>query len=282
MARFLAVLVVMMALGVPGTAAAQGAGTTWNPPRRADGQPDVEGVYTGRGGATTYSIEGGDDHRRVHLQITGQITDAKGLIVDPPDGKIPYQPWAAARRKDIFEKHTDAPSIDYIDPMTRGCFPSGVPRVNYQGGNVIRIVQPPGYVVMIHEFQHVYRVIPLDTRPRLPESITLFMGDARGRWDGNTLVIDTTNLNDRTWFDIVGGIHSDAMRVVERWTFNDPKTIGYEATMTDPKAFTRPWTIRTRGFARAERGYEQWEDACVEGNKSMELWLEAQAARQAR
>jgi len=101
-------------------------------------------------------------------------------------------------------------------------------------------------------------------------------------WDGNTLVVDVTNLNDRTWFDIVGGIHSDAMRVVERWTFNDPKTIGYEATMTDPKAFTRPWTIRIRGFARAERGYEQWEDACVEGNKSMELWLESQAAKQAR
>jgi hypothetical protein len=254
-------------------AAAQTPATSSGPPRRADGQPNVEGVWTGRGGATTYSIEAGDDDRRVHLQITGQITDAKGLIVDPPDGKIPYQPWAAARRQDIFEKHTDPPSIDYVDPMARGCFPSGVPRVNYQGGNVIRIIQPPGFVVMVHEFQHVYRVIPLDDRPRLSDSLRLWMGESRGRWEGNTLVVDVRNLNDRTWFDIVGGIHTDALRVVERWTFADSKTLGYEATMEDAKAFTRPWTIRTRGFSRAEPGYEQWEDACVEGNRAMEMML---------
>ena len=273
MGRLRGVLAGISTLALAATAAAQTAATSWDPPRRADGQPNVEGIWAGRGGTTTYSIEAGDDHRRVHLRITGQITDAKGLIVDPPDGKIPYQPWAAARRNDIFEKHTDPPSIDYVDPIARGCFPSGVPRINYQGGNTIRIIQPPGYVIMIHEFQHLYRVIPLDDRPRPSDSLTLWMGEPRGRWEGNTLVVDVRNLSDRTWFDIVGGIHTDALRVVERWTFADPKTLGYEATMEDPKAFTRPWTIRIRGFSRAEPGYEQWEDACVEGNRAVELML---------
>jgi len=271
--RLRGVLTAMSLLAFAATVAAQTPAASWNPPRRADGQPDVEGLWAGRGGTTTYSIEAGDDDRRVHLRITGQITDAKGLIVDPPDGRIPYQPRAAARRKDIFEKHTDPPGIDYIDPIARGCFPSGVPRINYQGGNTIRIIQPPGYVVMIHEFQHLYRVIPLDDRSRLSDGVTLWMGESRGRWEGNTLVVDVRNLNDRTWFDIVGGIHSDALRVVERWTVADPKTLGYEATMEDPKAFTRPWTVRIRGYARAEPGYEQWEDACVEGNRAVELML---------
>jgi hypothetical protein len=267
------VLTVVSTLACAATVAAQTTATSWNPPRRADGQPDIEGIWAGRGGTTTYSIEAGDDDRRVHLRITGQVTDAKGLIVDPPDGKIPYQPWAAARRNDIYEKHTDPPSIEYIDPIARGCFPSGVPRINYQGGNTIRIIQPPGYVVMVHEFQHLYRVIPLDDRPRLSDDVKLWMGESRGRWEGNTLVVDVRNLNDRTWFDIVGGIHTDALRVVERWTFADPQTLGYEATMEDPKAFTRPWTVRILGYTRAPAGYEQWEDACVEGNRAVELML---------
>jgi len=273
MSRLRDVLTAIPALAFAATAAAQTPATSWDPPRRADGQPNVEGLWAGRGGTTTYSIEAGDDHRRVHLKITGQITDARGLIVDPPDGRIPYQPWAAARRRDIFDKHADPPSIDYIDPIARGCFPSGVPRANYQGGNTIRIIQPPGYVVMIHEFQHLYRVIPLDDRARLSDTFTLWMGESRGRWEGNTLVVDVRNLNDRTWFDIVGGIHTDALRVVERWTFADPKTLGYEATLEDPKAFTRPWTIRIRGYSRAEPGYEQLEDACVEGNRAVGLML---------
>ena len=267
------VVAVAFLVALPVGAQAPTSASTWDPPRRADGQPNIEGMWTGGGGATTYSIEAGDEDRRVHLGITGQITDAKGIIVDPPDGRIPYQPWAAAKRKDIHENHTNPPTIDYIDPVARGCFLSGVPRVNYQGGNVQRILQPPGYVVMIHEFQHSYRVIPVNGRPPLGETFKLWMGESRGRWEGTTLVVEVTNHNDKTWFDIVGGFHSDALRVVERWTFVDANTLAYEATLEDPKTFARPWTIKIRPFTREKMTYEQWEDACVEGNRSLGLML---------
>jgi len=268
------VAVVVLALVLPASVAGQvsSAGAiAGNLPRTPDGQPDLQGVWQAGGGTTTYSIEKGDDDRRVHLSITGQVTDAHGLIVDPPDGRIPYQPWAEARSNDIHSKHADPPTLEYIDPVERGCFPSGVPRINYQGGNSIRIIQRPEFVAMIHESYHLYRVIPLDNRPRLPEDLKLWMGDSRGHFEGNTLVVEGRNFNDKTWFDIVGGIHTDALRVVERWTLTAEKTLTYEATLEDPKAFARPFTIRTRPFKLVPAGYEQWEDACVEGNRTMEL-----------
>ena len=235
----------------------------WEPPRTPDGQPDIQGYWTNGGSIATAGIEGVPDQ-----------PNAVSVIVDPPDGKIPYQPWAAAKRQDISDNHMDPPSIDYIDPVARGCFLEGVPRINYQGGNTMRIVQPPGYVVMIHEFQHAFRVIPLDDRPRLADNVKLWMGESRGRWEGNTLVVDVTGNDGRTWFDIVGSFHSDALRVTERWTIVDAETLAYEATLDDPSVFARPWTISTRPFTPVEQGYEQWEDACVEGNAGVELMLQ--------
>ena len=267
---------VALMVGLPASMAGQAptaAGSTSDPPPRAGGQPDIEGVWAVPGGALNYSIEADNAGRKVHATITGLRSGNPGIVVDPPDGKIPYQPWAAAKRQDISDKHMDPPTIDYIDPVARGCFLEGVPRINYQGLSTVRIVQPPGYVVMIHEFQHAYRVIPLDDRPRLADNVKLWMGDSRGRWDGNTLVVEVTNHNDRTWFDIVGSFHSDALRVVERWTMVDAQTLAYEATLEDPAVFTRPWTIKTPPFRPVEQGYEQWEDACVEGNRSLELML---------
>jgi hypothetical protein len=248
--------------------------STWNPPRHPDGQPNVEGVWANPERARTYSVEGGNPDRQQHLNITGLDTDDRGLVIDPPDGKIPYQPWAAAKRQDISDNHMDPPSIDYIDPVARGCFLEGVPRINYQGGNTMRIIQPSGYVVMIHEFQHAYRVIPLDDRPRLADNVKLWMGESRGHWEGNTLVVEVAGNDDRTWLDIVGSFHSDALRVIERWTIANERTLNYEATLEDPNVFTRPWTISTRPFTPVEAGYEQWEDACVEGNAGVELMLQ--------
>ena len=279
MLRFMGFVMAIMALvvGLPASMAGQAptaAGSTWDPPRRADGQPNIEGLWANPERARTYSVEADNAHRRTHLSITGLKTDDRGLVVDPPDGKIPYQPWAAAKRQDISDKHMDPPTIDYIDPVARGCFLEGVPRINYQGGNTVRIMQPPGYVVMIHEFQHAYRVIPLDDRPRLADNVKLWMGDSRGHWEGNTLVVEVTAHNDRTWFDIIGSFHSDALRVVERWTIVDARTLAYEATLEDPAVFTRPWTISTRPFTPVEQGYEQWEHACVEGNRTLDLMLQ--------
>ena len=270
----LATAAIMVALPAPMAGQAPAAAVSaWDPPRRADGQPDVEGLWENPERARTYSVEGGNPDRQQHLNITGLDTDDRGLVIDPPDGKIPYQPWAAAKRQDISDNHMDPPSIDYIDPVARGCFLEGVPRINYQGGNTVRIIQPPGYVVMIYEFQHAYRVIPLDDGPRLADNVKLWMGESRGRWEGNTLVVDVTGNDGRTWFDIVGSFHSDALRVIERWTIVDAATLNYEATLEDPSVFARPWTISTRPFTPVEQGYEQWENACVEGNAGVELML---------
>ena len=245
----------------------------WAPPRTADGQPDIQGFWANQGRRlATYNIEEGADER--HVLFSGNQTDHRSLVVDPADGKIPYQPWARAKRQEIFDNHTEITKWEYVDPHTR-CFLSGVPRMFYQG--TVEIVQTPGYVFFLQEFNHGSRVVPIDGRPHIGENIKLFMGDSRGHWDGNTLVVDVTNNNDRTWFDMVGDFHSDALRISERFTPVGPDTIRYEATFEDPKVYTRPFTI-VLTFGRVVRGedakkYQLLEEACLEGDRNMELML---------
>jgi hypothetical protein len=237
----------------------------------------------------TYSLEGGSNDEHLVLSagcaqgVVGcersaaelsaaaaarRTERASVIIVDPADGKVPYQAWAAAKKKQILDNHTN-PKAEHLDPQAR-CFLSGVPRMNYQEYAAFQISQPPGYVVMLFEFEHAYRIIPLDARPHVGDNIQLWMGDSRGHWDGNTLIVDVTNQNDRTWFDVVGTFHSDALHVVERWTFVDADTIAYEATLEDPKVFTRPWKITFNMTRHQERGYELLEMACHEGNERNE------------
>jgi len=239
---------------------------TWNPPRTPDGQPDIQGFWNQGRRLSTYDIEEGANE--THVFLSGVQTDQQSLIVNPADGKIPYQPWARARRTEVFNNHTNLTKWEYVDPHTR-CFLSGVPRVFYQG--TFQVLQPPGYVVILQEFNHGSRIIPVDGRPHAGGSIQLWMGDSRGHWEGNTLVVDVTNNNDKTWFDIVGDFHSDAVRITERYTFVDPETIDYEATFEDAKVYTRPFTIgltfkpTVRGDAAAR--YELLEEACYEGDR---------------
>ena len=143
--------------------------------------------------------------------------------------------WAAAKAKDLFENHlADEPELH--------CYESGVPKQMYvQFG--FQIFQPANYVVLTWEFMHAYRIIPTDGRPHIPANIKLFQGDSVGHWEGDTLVVDTTNLNDRTWYDTVGNFHSDAEHVVERFTPVDTTTIKYEATVEDPKVLTKPFKM---------------------------------------
>ena len=124
---------------------------------------------------------------------------------------------------------------------------------------------------MLHDYGHTYRTIPLDGRPHLGENIKLWMGDSRGHWEGNTLVVDVTNNNDQTWFDIVGSFHSDALHTVERWTFVSPDKIDFEVTIEDPKVFTRPWKMAWN-FGR-NKAEEQWENAVWEGNHATQVIL---------
>jgi len=149
-----------------------------------------------------------------------------------------------------------------------------------------KILQTPGYVVMAWERTHGYRVVSLRGGPHVGENIRLAVGDARGHWEGNTLIVETTNVSDWTWFDAAGSFHSDAIRTVERITPVDADTLDYKVTVTDPKVLTRPFTIvvpQKRAKPRADRDElagEFLEDSCVEGNqRNLERMLRGASAR---
>ena len=258
---------------VPGSAAQTLAAgdKTWTPSLTADGQPDIQGFWANQGRRlATYNVQAMEGASDTHTLISGVQSDAHSRIVDPPDGKIPYLPWAQAKRQDIFDNHNNPTKWEHVDPHTL-CWLSGIPRMFYQG--TTQIVQVPGYVVVLQEFNHAYRIIHLDGRSHLPANVKLWMGDSRGRWEGNTLHVDVSNKNDKTRFDIVGDFHSDAVRIRERFTVVDADTIRYEATFDDPTVYTRPFTLRLN-LGRAVRGeaantHELIEEACREGERSM-------------
>ncbi|MBI3047247.1 MAG: hypothetical protein HYY76_02955 [Acidobacteria bacterium] len=238
----------------------------YTPPRTPDGQPDIQGIYNPVG--TFYNIED-LEYQSLYQNFTPNPSlRGKSLIIDPADGKIPYQAWAAEKRKPIYQLHGD-PTPGYVDPNAR-CWPQGVPR--HVNNREFEIFQPPGHVVIFNMAHHTYRVIPVDGSPHIPENVKLWLGDSRGRWEGNTLVVDVTNNNDQTWFDVMASFHSDAMRVTERFTPVSPDRIEYRAVITDPKVYTRPWTFAIHFNRNKDYGSELYEEACVESNeRNLEL-----------
>jgi hypothetical protein len=221
----------------------------------ADGHPDMQGFWNAsNNGGAVFELQN-------HPTPRSGVPPGKGAIVDPADGFLPYQPWAAAKAKDTFEHNlAEEPELH--------CYESGVPKAMYvQFG--LQIFQPANYVVLTWEFMHAYRIIPTDGRPHIPSNIKLFMGDSVGHWEGDTLVVDTTNLNDRTWYDTVGDFHSDAEHVVERFTPVDTTTIKYEATVEDPKVLTKPFKIAMELDKNTTPDYEQMEFGCIEGNQDV-------------
>jgi hypothetical protein len=222
----------------------------------ADGHPDMQGFWNaGNNGGAVFEVQ---NHPKGRMPFFGP---GKGAIVDPEDGFIPYQQWAAAKAKDIFDNHlAEEPELH--------CYESGVPKQIYvQFG--FQIFQPANYVVLTWEFMHAYRIIPTDGRPHIPSGIKLFQGDSVGHWEGDTLVVDTTNLNDRTWHDTVGNFHSDVEHVVERFTPVDTNNIKYEATVDDTKVLTKPFKIAMELYKVTDPKYEQMEFACIEGNEDV-------------
>ena len=177
----------------------------------------------------------------------------RGVIVDPPNGKIPYRPEAAAQVRRNFANRASA------DPETK-CFQPGVPRANYLP-YPFQILQNQRAVYIVYERVHAYRILYLDGSPH-NEGLGYAMGDSRAHWEGDTLVVDVLSFSDQTWFDAAGHHHSDALHVVERFTRTGPETIRYEATIEDSKLFTQPWTIRL--ILRRQPGAELLEDECVE------------------
>ena len=201
------------------------------------------------------------------------------IIVDPPDGKIPWLPWAVKAKQYISAHQGTAGLVDplFLDPVSK-CLPYGVPRINspnpYSG---YQFLQRPGMVVIHYEQGHQYRIIRLDGQPHVGENIRLWNGNSRGHWEGNTLVVDVTNLNGKTWVfgrspsQVSAPFTSAGLTVVERFTFADLDTIQYEVTMTDPNLYSRPWTISTKAFVRAPEGHRLYEYACYEGNRTTDL-----------
>jgi hypothetical protein len=247
----------------------------WRPAVLSDGQPDVQGdwdpEHTG-----TFDIT---DPRAGGGRLDEVIREQKGIVrvrkpsrvVDPPDGTIPYQPWAAAKQK-VLGDHADTPTApEHIDPQAR-CLAGGVPREMFH--SQVRFLQSPGQVVLLNSQNHTYRVVPLDGRPHAGPHTKLWMGDSRGQWEGTTLVVDVTNQNGKGRLDMVGNFFSDAAHVVERFEFVDANTFNYRATIEDPAVYTRPWTIGSK-FVRGKRGQgeEYWEDACHEGERSADAMI---------
>ena len=218
--------------------------------RMADGKPNLEGHYAADAGGANYGLE-------KHPQ-DGMLPGGRGIVTDPPDGKMPMQEWAKA---ELVTRQK--PERGYDDP-TAHCFVAGVPRSMYTP-SPYHILQPPGYVVMLFE-RMSWRSIPLDGRSHLPDNIRLWQGDSVGHWEGDTLVIYTTNFNFRTWLNEAGEIVSHSQQVVERLTPVDGDTITYHATITDPVVYTRPWTI---SFPIHRQDDEILEVACHEDNQDL-------------
>jgi len=243
----------------------------WSPARLAIGQPDMQGHWISDAVGAAHSVEDGRDPDADIIQ--GRIGEKNPLIiVAPPDNRIPYTPAFAARRQQLLRDIFTPVRAEHVDPHVRALL-DGVPRNGYVPGGM-QILQVPGAVMILYESNHAWRFIPLDGRPHAPQSLKLYMGDSRGRWEGNTLVVDVTNFNEETWLDSHGSIHSDALHVVERWTLVGPNRIQYEATLEDPKAFTRSWKIAFAVNRRPGSVYEIFEDSRWEGERAVAPILE--------
>jgi hypothetical protein len=258
--------------------AAQSSTTRFDPPRLSDGQPDMQGLWVSAAGGAAHSVEdGGDPDAAVIQGNAGEPPPV--ILIDPAGGRIPYQQAAAARRTQLLWDIETPTAPGHVDPHVRAHL-DGVPRINYVPGG-LQIRQIPGYVTILYESSHTFRVIPVDGRPHVAPTVRLWMGDSRGRWEGNTLVVDVTNFNDETWFDSHGTFHSEALHVVERWTMAGADRIDYQATIEDPNVFSRPWKV---GFAinrNKQPGYEYYEDTRFEGERDAAEIIEGGKANKA-
>ena len=227
----------------PAPSAQQTAATpAYSPPRTRDGHPDLQGVWQALN-TVAWDLE-------AHQASIG-VPAGHGVV---EGGAIPYQAWALAKKKENFAKRST------LDPATR-CYLPGVPRITYMP-HPFQIVQQADKVTILYEYLRAIRYIFMNGNPHPPGPIDWWMGDSRGRWEGNTLVVDAVHFSDRTWLDRAGNFHSEALHVVERYTPTGPDHMLYEATIEDPKVFTRPWKISTPLYRRHERNSELLEYEC--------------------
>jgi hypothetical protein len=243
--RFFGAMMTAAAAAITISAQTAAGGQNYVPPKTPAGQPDLQGIWQALNTAAAWDIE-------PHTGSWG-VPAGLGVISDPPNGMIPYQPSALARKHENFQNRETA------DPLEK-CFKPGVPRLTYLPFP-FQIVQSAQLVTIFYEYIHNYRTIHLNRKTHL-EGIDFWNGDSIGHWEGNTLVVNVANFNDQTWFDRAGNFHSDALHVVERYTRTDPSTMAYEATIDDPKVFSRPWKISMPLVLHREPNFRLLEYEC--------------------
>jgi hypothetical protein len=220
--------------------------------KTADGKPNLNGIWQAVNTAN-WDLE---EHSAAPgplpaLGAEGAIPPGLGVV---EGGSIPYLPAALAKKKDNFANRLTS------DPEIK-CYMPGVPRATYMP-QPFQIIQNPQSVMIAYQYAGTVRLIPL-TDPG-PSPAPAWMGWSAGHWDGDTLVVDVTGFNDKTWFDRAGNYHSNALHVVERYTPRGPDALTYEATIEDPKVFSRPWKISMPLYRRLEKNAQLLEFRCVE------------------
>ncbi len=204
-------------------------------------------------------------------------THQSSLVVDPPDGRVPLT--AAAEAKRDYNRAHETDSYEYMSVWDR-CITRGLPGGMFPAGhnNAYQIIQTPGQVVIVSEMIHAVRVIPIDGSSHPPANVRLWDGDSRGHWEGKTLVVDTTNFNNKgsiATSSVQGRIkgipQTEALHLVERFTRTDADTLNYEVTLDDPTMFTRAWTVAIP--LERDETYRMFEYGCHEGNTAVEMIL---------
>lgn len=216
----------------------------------------------------------------------GTLNNRTSLIVDPPDGKLPpFTPEAQKRWDTVMAMRREGRADTWLDRSAYDrCISRGIPGAMMPGfyNHNYQIMQAPGYVAILVEMIHDARIIPLDGRPHIGASVRQWLGDSRGHWEGSTLVVETTNLNDHVFERGAAYGFGRNVKMIERFTRVDANTIDYQFTIDDPTTFTTPWTVSTPMVTTEGPIYEY---ACHEGNYAMEGILkgarvaEAQATR---
>jgi len=221
-------------------------------PRAADGKPDLSGIWIATG---AMQLLFGEEAAKAVQQADA----AAGRPAPPRREPPPYKPAAEARRQEYLARR----GID--DPMAR-CLISGVPRITARP-LPFQIVQMPGQIILLYEVHHAFRIVPTDGRPHPGDLDPSYLGDSVGHWEGETLVVDVTGFNDKTWLAGVGTIHSEKLHVTERYTRDTYDTIRYEVTMEDPDVFTKPWHIQETLRLRPNERLREYE--CIENNEAV-------------
>ena len=220
-------------------------------PRTAGGKPDLSGIWIATGAIALMEGEEAARAARAADEAVGRTR----LPNEPP----PYKPEAEALRQEYLARQ----GVD--DPMAR-CLLTGVPRIKFRP-LPFEIVQLPDRVIILYEIHHAFRIIWTDGRPHPADLEPSYLGESIGRWEGDTLVVDVAGFNDNTWLAGVGTVHSEQLRVTERYTRDSRDTILYEVVMEDPEVFTEPWRMHEIFRLRPNERIREYE--CIESNEDI-------------